>query len=290
MTIGITCNLSDGVIIGADSAITVSSPPVSQKGIITHDVLKVYSDAEKVFQLGKNSFVGILTYGAAIIAKRTIESYIRQFELDYKTKIEGAGLYNISGHIREFFYKLYMENIKGELEKIKGVPFEQIPDKEKPIIGIVVAGFSPDQPLSEAFEIKIPIHKKKNDINTLRKQGDFGTNWFGTIDPIRRFVKGFDIKLLNKLIGYFVEKKSVKFSESLEKDIQKILSDSEYIIPYDAMPLQEGINHVKFLLEMVINHNKFVIGAPICGGPMRIAVITQNDGFKLVTDNQLKLM
>jgi hypothetical protein len=43
VTVAVSCNLSDGVILGVDSAVTVPAP----QGIV-----KVYENAEKLFSLG----------------------------------------------------------------------------------------------------------------------------------------------------------------------------------------------------------------------------------------------
>lgn len=286
MTIGIVCNLSDGIIIGADSAITLQGETKTPSGRKTHSVLKVYNEADKIFHL-KDSKVGILTYGTAILGKRTIESYVREFEIK-NSEIVSQSLFDICESIRKFFSNKYNEIIKPVLEKMLGKKLEEIPDDKKPFIGLVLTGFSPGESLSEVYDIKIPFHKKKEQIDMLRKPGQFGTNWFGSVDPIRRLIKGFDINLINNLVGYFVKNHKIKFDKKLNDDINKLLQPFEYKIPYDAMPLQEGIDHVKFLLDIVINHFKFVIGAPVCGGNIRIAVITQ-DGYRNITKNELRI-
>ena len=63
-------NLSDGVIMAVDSAITM----FDSQGAIT----KVFLDAEKIFRL-KEMRVGIATYGVASLHGRTLGSFIREF-------------------------------------------------------------------------------------------------------------------------------------------------------------------------------------------------------------------
>ncbi len=287
MTIGIVCNLSDGVIIGTDSAITLQGESKSPNGRKTYGVLKVYNEAEKIFHLN-NTSVGILTYGTAILGKRTIESYVRQFELNESVVFSSKALFDICESIRDFFFLKYDEIIRPVLEETLGKKFNEIPDNKKPFIGLVLAGFSPGKPLSEVYNIIIPFHKEKKQIEKLREPGQFGTNWFGSVDPIRRLIKGFDINLINNIVGYFVKKHNIKFDNQSKNDVNKLLKSFEYKIPYDAMPLQQGIDHVKFLLDVVINHYKFVIGAPVCGGNVRIAAITK-DGYKNLSNNELKI-
>lgn len=72
MTIAVSCCLADGAIVGADSAITLSSE---------HGILKVYNDAEKIFPLF-DLRVGLVAYGLAALGARTIKSYALEFELE----------------------------------------------------------------------------------------------------------------------------------------------------------------------------------------------------------------
>ena len=65
--------------------------------------------------------------------------------------------------------------------------------------------------------------------------------------------------------------------------IESTVAPFEYQVPFAAMPLQEGIDYVKFLLDMMILQHRFVMGAPTCGGPVRIAVVRKQEGFKWVS-------
>jgi hypothetical protein len=38
--------------------------------------------------------------------------------------------------------------------------------------------------------------------------------------------------------------------------------------------MDEGVAYVKFLVEMVVNHHRFAVGAPIVGGKARIGLVT----------------
>ena len=70
MSIAVVCNLSDGVILGADSAITVTASAGAQEkrmGLIA----KIYNEAEKVF--GLSDFpIGIANFGVGMMEARSI--------------------------------------------------------------------------------------------------------------------------------------------------------------------------------------------------------------------------
>ena len=40
------------------------------------------------------------------------------------------------------------------------------------------------------------------------------------------------------------------------------------------MSIVEGMEHVRFLVELVINHYRFALGAPVVGGKVKIGKVT----------------
>ncbi len=62
-----------------------------------------------------------------------------------------------------------------------------------------------------------------------------------------------------------------------------MINKYQYPIPFEAMPIQQGVAHVKFLVEMVINHYRFAIGAPVVGGKARIGLVTyKGENFQII--------
>lgn len=120
-----SCNLSDGVILGVDSAVTASAA--------TGGVLKVYEKADKLFQLS-NSPIGIATFGIATILQRTVGSYLREFELQNPNNVltNQSKLDAIVEELRSFFFTTYMNTVVPEIEKELKVPFNEVPAKKSP--------------------------------------------------------------------------------------------------------------------------------------------------------------
>jgi len=287
MSIAISCNLSDGVIMGADSAVTISGKLEAPDGV-REGVLKVYNEAEKIFQFCDLP-VGIMTYGIGMLGERTLESYIREYEYskyNEDKKLSTITIENISGNLKEFFTEKYEAFFKDPLEQKFGQKYEEILPQNKLPLGLVIGGYSPDDYLSEVWQIQIPHDDK---VRGVREKGNVGSNWFGMNQAIIRLIKGYESKLLNQVVEYFVKEHNVPFNETISEDINKIVNAHEYRIPYQAMPLQEGVDHVKFLLDVVINQHKFVIGAAVCGGNIRMVVINRQKGFQRITDNELKI-
>ncbi len=288
MTIAICCNLSDGVILGADSAISVEGGVELPGGIQQKGILKVYKSSQKLFQL--SSHVGISAFGLGMIGSRSIGSYINEFKLKHKEEIQNSEfLQDICENLRKFFEDKYLEGIKPGLEKRFGKSLDSIPKTVVPKLGFHVAGYSKESPLSEVWVVSIPDHSRKEDLLQLRAPGKFGSNWSGIIDPLTRLIKGYDRNLVQSLVDLFLKKCDIKFDEELKKEIDNVLRPFEGRILYDAMPLQEGIDHVKYLLDVVIHNTRFVIGAPICDAPISIAVIKRDSGFDYVEEPKFRI-
>lgn len=281
MTVAISCNLSDGVILGVDSAISVEGAFTNPRGEQHKGILKVYKSSEKLYKLSK--FVGITTFGLGMIGSRSMGSYLSEFKLKHnKKENRSEKLEDICKDLFKFFNDIYSKLIKPSLEKRFNKKFNLIPDNAKPSLGFIVAGYSGDSPLSEIWNVSVPLTKQKKSRVLLRGQGNFGSNWHGVIEPVRRLIKGIDNNVFKDLVDYFIKKYNIKFNDENKKEIDILLARHERRILYDAMPIQEGIYHVKYLLDVVIHDTRFVVGAPICDSPVNIAAITRDSGFSFI--------
>ncbi len=297
MSIVVTCNLSDGVIVGTDSAVTIQGEITTGEGKPTGGILKVYNHSEKLFQL-EDLPICIASFGLGILGERTIGSYVKEFEFfikkakktnkKYYKKLKNLSVEEITFLLREFFLEKYEEAMTVFLKKEQGAKYSEVPEEHKPLIGLVVAGISPNQYLSEIWQILIPIKDPNKAIIKIRERGSFGANWFGQIEPLTRLIKGSSNALPNSILDYLIRKHNISFDNNDRVQIKEIIKRFEYKIPYQAMPIQEGIAHVKYMLDVVIGQTRFVIGAPICGSPIRIGVIRRGETiFKFITDNAL---
>ena len=267
MTVAVSCNLPDGVVLGVDSAITVANAQ--------GQVIKVYENAQKLFQLS-DSPIGISTFGLGTFGARSIGSYIRQFELeDPATVVSKHGdIKQTVEELRKFFLRHYQQTIIPIIEQQQKIEFKDIPDDKKPVLGLVVGGFSKDAPLSQVWQIVIPFQQTANSARQWRGEGDFGGNWFSLYGPIFRYTKGYDENLPKELKDYIENLRGSPLNPQEESTFNGIFYKHEYKIPFGGMPIDEGVAHVKFLVEMVVNHHRFAIGAPVVGGKAQIGLVT----------------
>lgn len=286
MTIIVCCNLPDGIIIGADSAVTVSGEVEDQSGKRHAGVLKVYERARKIFQLGELP-VGVAAFGVSAMGQRTVASYLEEFELDKLQEVApegkvGENLEPLCKTMWEFLERKYRQEFKENLERRKGRPYDDIPADERPPLAVVVAGYGYRRPLGEVWLVKVPFPGDAEPVVPVRRPGDFGANWFGVSGPVTRFILGFDPSLPARLRKILQERVTDKYAE-VWPEIERELRSLEFAIPYPAMPLEDGIEHVRYLTGLAISFARFAVGAPICGGEIRLATITARQGFSWVT-------
>jgi len=267
MTVAVACNLAEGVVLGVDSAVTLGD----EQG----NVLKTYEHAVKLFQLGEKP-IGLATYGVGALGSRIIGSYVREFEVEDPQQVvtKDATVKGIVEQLRLFFLKRYKNTVVPEMETWTGKKFKDIPDKDKPVLGLAVGGFSAGAYLSEVWEIRIPFHEGVHSATLWCKEGQFRPVWFALNEPIFRYEKGYDRNLVGELKKYFAQLRGSPLTRAEDRAITDILNRYEYPIPFGGMPMEEGVAYVKFVVEMVINHHRFATGAPVVGGNVQIGLVT----------------
>lgn len=278
MTIALVCNVSDGVVMGVDAAVTVPAPG---------GIAKVYENAEKLFAL-KGRPVGMAGYGLGSMADRSIGSYFAEFEAaDPDGHLnDDSDLSVVVESIRLFLHTEYMKSVVPQLEAATKKKFKNLRPEQIPNLGVVLGGFSPGEYLSEVWNIRIPHDDKPSSATQTRKPGQFGTNWFAMYAPIQRYFKGYDENLLKELMDYLLPKLGKPLTKAQEDNLKAKLAKHEYQVPYGAMPLQEAVDHVKFLAELMINHHRFVAGAPVVGGRVALGKVSyRGERFEILNSS-----
>jgi hypothetical protein len=277
MTVAISLNLSDGVVLAADSAATVLGDGGS--------VLKVYENAEKLFALGDRP-IGVAIYGISALGSRSVSSYLNEFEQTDPGSVLAAAsdLSQIVEALRDFLLTAYFADLVPLLEAALETPYDDIPVEQIPVLGVIVGGFSHGAFLSEVWHISVPTNAAPGSATQERAPGQFGSNWYAMLEPIRRYFKGYDPALLEEVLNHVLQSRGAPpfdqqpMSPQEIQELQEILSRHEYVIPVQAMPMAEGIAHSRFLVELVISHHRYALGAPIVGGAVRLGSVTHREG------------
>jgi hypothetical protein len=275
MSVAVSLTISDGLIMGVDSAVTVS---------FGAGKTNIYEDAEKLFQLGEKR-IGIATVGMAGIGERSVGSFIREFESKDPDGVmaRSCPLSEVVESVRKFFYESYAAIVIPAVEQLQGVPFDQVPAADRPMLGLLVGGYSDGEFLPELWKITIPEAKAAGSAQQLQKRGSAGLTWHAAFGPINRYIKGIDAGLLVNLEALVLKILKRPFAPEELKEFQDILARSEYQFVYASMPVSSGIRFVRSLVNLVIEHYRMVAEDSVVGGEARVGVATyKSDKFQIL--------
>lgn len=269
MTVCVMVKVSEGLVLAADSATVISGRVGNEPGI-----LKTYEHSRKLSHI-KDYPVATLAWGTALIGSRSVESLIKEYEyglpslLEEQEKIKEKR--SRGEEIKPFEYSV-KEIAAGLLEHIQDyyeAEFADLEVSKRPFLGILVAGFSSGRFFPEHWLFELPHGTALKDVRPDREgKPDFGAHWYGLTDAIVRLHWGRDDHAVDILAKHF------KVST---EEINNLLMPLQYVVPFAGMPLQDAIDYAVYLVNVAIGRYRFVIGAPLCGGEVDVAVITPNN-------------
>ena len=246
MSIVASTLVHDGLVIGADSMVQITGSDDS--GRIS--VIQSYEHAQKLYRFSNR--IGVASWGIGNIGPRSIGSFISDCSERLARKADEDAedakdptVEKVAQELFEVFQKVCEEEFKG------------LHRNGWPELGIFVGGYSPGDPLAEEWEFTLPIHSQPIRV---RERDVFGASWRGIVHPFTRLYKGFDPRL-------DLKKWKVK-KEELDPLVLSLV--------FDAMPIQDAIDFVVFILQTTVNVAKFDAGASSCGGPLWVSLITRD--------------
>lgn len=255
MSVSIAIKVSDGLVLASDSSTTIA---------VTDDegntgIAKVYENANKIAQINSCP-VGVLTWGVGSLQSKTITRLVEEFGENHAAD-SGFNKELLNDFI-DFFRRLYLDEFGEEGE-------------QRPGLGLAIGGvIGSGEPTLHMVEFPEPA-----EINNLRAEGNFGANWFGQVDAISRLHKGYDPKLPTLLR---------QNTDMSDEEIKDTLSQLEQTVYWGGMPLQDAVSIADYLISTSKDYYKYGSGAPTCGGPTDIAVISHGE-FKWVEQKQLEV-
>jgi hypothetical protein len=251
MTICVSVKVRDGLVLGTDS-ITQIWGQDQQTG--NQVPIKNYANARKLFQI-KDFRIGVMTYGIGNLGPRSVYGFVRDFNSRYD---DAPNVESVSQALFEFVSAAYQGQFGGT---------------EGPPLGFFVAGYSPDGDFPEEWEFQLP---QDQSTHLVRPREQFGASWRGVSIPFTRLYKGFDPRAVERL----------KEMEVPEETMQ-VLEQYSSPIAYDGMPVQDAVNFAAFVLQTTIGIATFELGTPSCGGPLQVATVLPEKGFKWIREPEL---
>jgi hypothetical protein len=257
MTIVASVKSRDGLILAADSMTTVSvATPVGPQFV------KAYEHGRKLFHMGELP-IGAVTYGLGNIGTRSMEGLVLE-----ACKHMDATLTDVEGVARALY-----DHLRSEYD----AAFEGIDDAQKPACGFLVGGYSEGEPLARLMEFEFPAAQGPTE--SLGADG-FGSTWRGVDFPFIRLWRGFAPALINRLSS----------EDGIDSDrIAELVGPLEIGVPYEGMPVQDAINFATYILDTTIGFSNFAPGIPACGGPLQVAAILPDEGFRWIAKPELHI-
>lgn len=281
MTVAISCNLSDGVILGVDSAVTVAAG----------EHVKIWDNAEKLFQLSDKP-VGAAIYGLAGFGDRSVGSYFREFEQSNPAGVLTSpnDVSVVVEALRHFLYTAYYATIVPAIEAA-GVNFNDLLQAgNAPTLGVIVGGFSAGQYLPELWQVVIPYSAAQNSGIQTFGRGVIGVSWYSMYMPIVRYINGYDQEMFLELVQHVEGLLGRPFTADERTAFNSVFEKYQYKVSFSSMPIEQGIEYVRFLVDLAIKHFHFSSGfahqpftEKVVGGRARLGVVTYKaDRFRIL--------
>lgn len=263
MTVAIAVVSADGVVVAADSRTTFQ--------IGENAPTRVLSDySHKVFQAGGNA---ITTYGWAFLLDRNIAGHMAEFA--QQDGVNDLSTDELANRLATFFGDRFNRHIAEGRDAAPG------PDQIA--LGMLVGGYVDGR--GKTFEVLFPgaqVQPRNDSVDNP------GAAWRGQTDVISRLIKGVDMNALSVSaeadgkIGHV-------------KELTQTFAGIEYLIPFQAMNLQDAVDFAIFLIRTTIDAQRLTYGIlrspgswPGVGGPIEIATVTATDGFHWVQRTQVQ--
>jgi len=193
--------------------------------------------------------MGVMSYGLGNVGHRSIESLMREFSGKLKKDLKTVDA--VGKALFKFMKKEYDAHA------------EALPEGEElPALGFYLAGYSPGQVFAEEREFTLPESKKPS---TPIEKEEFGATWRGVHAPFWRLSMGYGLL------------------------VRARLDDLQINVVFDGMPVQDAVDYAVFILNTTIGYTTFSMQLSACGGPLQIATILPDGGFKWLAKPELKI-
>lgn len=273
-------------------------------GQMEHVVTDAWGGVTKMFCLCDDAcHVAAVTSGTAALSGRTISSLGAEFR-EKRAKITATKRPKTVKGIAQAFLTFMRTEYD---DHYKPSP---LPDALREGPEFLIGGYG----VADKFPSSYRIRVKENDVLEDFVGGKSGLSWNAQSDTVERIIRGYDRKLRSDIEDSFniaIKAYQTEMNEAVLRIIDDVLKklnakmptgvdtalpskvsftppwDKLKIgIPYSALPLQEAINFVSYLIMMQAGKSRFAPGVATVGGRTHIGVITR-DGFKQLNEPEL---
>ena len=263
MSLGIVVKGSEGIVLAADSRLTLTATMQDQ----TQHVVN-FDNVTKLLTFAKpNEWIGAVTWGDAVIGTsqndiRTAQSFVSEFEV---------GLPDRRLTVSDFAQRMsnfYMDRWRDKMP----------PDHQSSGMTFCVGGFDEGSAYGSVYLFNIPNNPNPEE----RSANDFGITMGGQNEHAVRLLLGYDPSLVETVAH------ALQLQPPQIQTLQNALAKYNLQIPYGVLPLQDCIDLAVFFIKTTVAAQNLSIGLRGVGGTIDVAVITQREGLKIIQQKALK--
>ena len=274
MSLGIIIKAPEGLVLAAESRITLGVPVNTPQG--KQQIHVNFDNANKLLKFNEpyNKY-GVVTYGlAALGGVRTAQSLIPEFET-YLQENPAKTVIEFAQRLGEFFDSQWKILMPKDF-------------KPQPGQGMIfnVAGFDDNEPYGTIYQFEVPTNLKPIEQNAkIGDQHQFGITAGGQNEIMARLLLGYDPKLPNILI-----QTGLATADQLNKVLKPALDKLKLQVPFQLMPLQDCVNFAVLLIRTTIDTQSLSIGIRGCGGAIDVAIITKKNPLKFIQEKNITVI
>lgn len=272
MSLGIAFKGPEGIVLAADSRVTLNMVKVQPNG--QQLVLPAtFDNATKLLRVKGQDFAGAVTYGVGAIGQqspRTAHSFLPELEAKINGKHNGARLSveDFAKELSDFFLDQWNAHMAG------------VPNQPGNDMAFLIGGYDQHAPYGRIFEFFIPSRPVPNE--RYNAPGEFGAVWGGQRQFVDRLLNGYDPNALN------LAEAELSLDAASKTRLTNRFAELTTPIPYPFLPLQDCVDLSIFLVRATMKLQTWTVGdVRGVGGAVDVATITNTDGFKAIQLKQV---
>jgi hypothetical protein len=265
MTIVVTVRVNDGIVLASDSATSFFDD--------AGNVMKIYNNANKIFNLVREKPIGAMTYGAGGIGHTSMDTLSK--DLRDKLTPEPVTISDAGYALKKNDYtieEVAQKALRFFMERYQYAYPQAMPHY---VLGYRICGYSAQSALPEAWEVRIVAGEGQGP-DRLYGENDYGPRWAGESEALDRLLLGIGSRTSDALLQMGIDQPTT------QGIVQGLLQRLPVPLWLPAMPIQDAIDLAFFLVDVASKFAYFSLRAPSVGGPIEVATITKHEGFKWI--------
>ncbi len=256
MTLAVVIKGSEGLVLAAESRLTLTVPRGKDVDRVTYD------NATKVLELAPpHHHVAAVTFGRGTVdGVRTAASFLPEFEAGLPAE------------------RLPVMTMAEEMQRFFGARIEPDPVGGTPM-SFMIAGFDEGQAYGRVLQVD--LGQTVTPLEYLPGE-DFGPEWRGQVAIVDRLFRGYDPRLPELV------RRHLALDPRGMKDLRAAIEILDLPVPWQAISLQDCVDLAMLGINATIECQALWAAPRECGGPIDVAVITRAAGIRFLRRKELR--